>query len=69
MPESAGSDASGILHHAIIRGIERQYIFRDKADKEDFVGRLSQLVPRNPYKLLCMHRQTRLPQLFFVLES
>ncbi len=35
----------GILHHVIIRGIERQDIFRDQADREDFVDRLSKLAP------------------------
>jgi len=45
MPRSAGLGATGILHRVIIRGIERQDIFRNKADKEDFVDRLSKLVP------------------------
>ena len=44
MPRSARLDAPGILHHVIIRGIERQDIFRNKADREDFVDRLSKLV-------------------------
>jgi len=35
MPRSAGSDEPGILHNVIIRGIERQDIFRDKTDKPD----------------------------------
>lgn len=29
----------------IIRGIERKEIFRDKADKENFIVRLAQLIP------------------------
>ena len=45
MPRSARLDEPGILHDVIIRGIERQDIFRDKADKEDFVGQLSKLAP------------------------
>ena len=49
MPRSARLDAPGILHHVIIRGIERQDIFRNKADKEDFVDRLSKLVPGTPH--------------------
>jgi len=40
MPGSARLDAPGILHH-VIRGIERKDVFRVKADKEDFVDRLS----------------------------
>jgi len=54
MPRSAGSDAPGILHLVIIRGIKRQGIFRNKADREDFVDPLSKLVPENPEKLLCV---------------
>jgi len=38
-------DAPGILHHLIIRVIERRDIFRDKIDQEKFVDRLSQLIP------------------------
>lgn len=45
MPRSAGLDAPGILHHLIIRGVERRDIFRDQADQQDFVDRLSELVP------------------------
>lgn len=45
MPRLARLDAPGILHHVIIRGIERKEIFRDKTDKENFTDRLSQLVP------------------------
>ena len=38
-------DALGILHHIIIRGIERQLIFRDNFDRENFLERLFMLVP------------------------
>ncbi|WP_319524102.1 transposase [uncultured Desulfosarcina sp.] len=34
-----------MLHHVIIRGIERKPIFRNVADREDFIERLSSLVP------------------------
>ena len=44
MTRKAIIDAPGILHLAIIQGIERQDFFRDKANKEDFVERLSQPV-------------------------
>lgn len=46
MPRLARLDAPGILHHVIIRGIERKDIFRDMRDKDNFVERLSLLVPR-----------------------
>jgi len=45
MPRLARLDAPGILHHVIIRGIERKKIFRVSADYENFVDRLSRLIP------------------------
>ena len=44
MPRTARLDAAGILHHVIIRGIEKRSIFRDAADKDWFVQRLGALV-------------------------
>ncbi|BBO91405.1 transposase [Desulfosarcina ovata] len=46
MPRLARLDAPGILHHVIIRGIERKNIFRDTTDKQNLVDRLDQLVPQ-----------------------
>jgi len=45
MPRSARLDAPGVLHHVIIRGIERREIFKDDKDRENFLDRLSFLVP------------------------
>ena len=45
MPRLALLDALGVLHHVIIRGIERNKIFRDKADYDNFIDRLSRLIP------------------------
>ena len=45
MPRKARIDAPGALHHVIIRGIERRKIFRSDYDRENFVDRLSVLVP------------------------
>jgi putative transposase len=39
MPRHARLDASGLLHHVIIRGIERKPIFEEDRDKEDFIKR------------------------------
>ena len=39
-------DAAGVLHHIIIRGIERRKIFRNDADKNNFIDRLSNLLPQ-----------------------
>ena len=38
-------DAPGVLHHIIIRGIERRTIFRDDFDRENFLERLALLFP------------------------
>lgn len=46
MPRSARLDAPGVLHHVIIRGIERRKIFRDNRDRNNFLERLSELVPK-----------------------
>lgn len=45
MPRSARLDAPGVLHHLMIRGIERRKIFRNDEDREDFLERLSNLLP------------------------
>ena len=44
MPRQARLDAPGALHHVMVRGIERRPIFRDAADRTDFVARLAGLV-------------------------
>ena len=41
MPRQAGIDAPGALQHMIIRGIERQAIFKNDTDREDFIDRSS----------------------------
>ncbi len=45
MPRLAGLDARGVLHHTIIRGIERKKIFKDKSDQKNYVGCLARLMP------------------------
>ena len=45
MPRLARLDAPGVLHHIIIRGIERRKIFRDNKDRDNFIDRLSDLLP------------------------
>jgi putative transposase len=45
MPRQARLDAPGVLHHVMVRGIERRVIFRDDVDRADFVARLAALVP------------------------
>ena len=45
MSRLARLDAPGVLHHIIIRGIERRKIFRDDKDRDNFIDRLSDLLP------------------------
>ena len=45
MPRSARLDAPGVLHHIMIRGIERRKIFRSNKDRDDLIERLSNLIP------------------------
>ena len=45
MPRIARLDTPGLLHHVMIRGIERRKIFSDDKDREDFLERLSFLLP------------------------
>ena len=46
MPRLARLDAPGVLHHIMIRGIERRKIFRNNKDREDFLDRLTNLLPK-----------------------
>jgi len=45
MPRQPRLDAAGVLHHVMIRGIERRNIFRDTKDRNDLIDRLSFLLP------------------------
>jgi putative transposase len=45
MPRLARLDTPGVIHHVIIRGIERRKIFRDTKDKDNFLDRLEILLP------------------------
>ena len=40
MRRQARLDAPGILHHVMVRGLERRRIFRDDVDRHDFCTRL-----------------------------
>jgi len=44
MPRKARIDAVGALHHIIVRGIEGRKVFRDDADRENFLDRLANLL-------------------------
>jgi len=45
MPRLARLDAPGVLHHIMIRGIERRNIFKNNKDRKDLLDRLSNLLP------------------------
>ena len=45
MPRTARLDTPGLLHHIMVRGIERRKIFRDDKDRDNFIERLSILLP------------------------
>ena len=47
MPRQARLDAPGALRHIMIRGIERRKIFLNDRDREDFLERLSKLLPQS----------------------
>jgi len=44
MPRRSRIDAPGALHHIIVRGIDRKSIFKDDADKDNFLGRLKDIL-------------------------
>lgn len=50
MPRQPRLDIPHVLHHVIVRGIERRDIFADDADKERFVARLSDLLTKGATK-------------------
>lgn len=47
MPRKFRLDAAGVLHHVIIRGIERRPIFVTVADRRDFFERCGKLFPES----------------------
>jgi len=44
MPRLARLDAPQVIHHVMIRGIERRLIFRDNKDRDDMIDRLADLL-------------------------
>lgn len=51
MPRQARLDAAGTLHHVMARGIEQCLIFRDDRDREDFIGRMSELASKQAWHI------------------
>jgi hypothetical protein len=46
-------DSPGLLHHVMIRGIERRKIFKDDKDRENLIERLSILLPETKTLSIC----------------
>jgi len=44
MPRKSRIDASGALHHIMVRGIEKTKIFDNNADMQNFPGRLEEIL-------------------------
>ena len=51
MPRGPRLDAPGVLHHVMARGISRQALFRDDADRNDFVHRLAGLSTASAFQV------------------
>jgi len=54
MPRKSRIDAPGAMHHIIVRGIDRQKIFKNDEDRDHFLSRLGIILNRNENRLLCM---------------
>jgi putative transposase len=67
MPRVARLDTHGLLHHVMIRGIERRKIFSDDEDRENFIERLSVLLPET--KTPCYARAFLPTHAHFLLRS
>jgi putative transposase len=52
----AMTHAQGALHHIIIRGIKRKAIFKDCADRDNFVERLGRVIPESKPDCDTRHR-------------
>ncbi len=52
MPRGPRLDAPGVLHHVMVRGLERRAIFRDDRDRRDFLGRVAGLAQAQAWTVL-----------------
>ena len=52
MPRGPRLDAPGVLHHVMVRGIERRAIFRDDRDRGDFVARVAALAAAHAWSVV-----------------
>jgi REP element-mobilizing transposase RayT len=54
MPRQSRIDVPGALHHVIIRGSERQAIYKDDADRDNLLDRVDSLFVDSSTPLLCL---------------
>jgi len=52
MPRLARLDAPGLLHHVMVRGLNRQTIFKDDVDYQDFLQRIPLALKKSPADIL-----------------
>lgn len=52
MPRGPRLDAPGVLHHVMVRGLERRALFRDDRDRTDFLTRLASVHERTGLEIL-----------------
>jgi hypothetical protein len=52
----AMTHAQGALHHIIIRGIKRKAVFKDCADRDNFIERLGQVISESKPDCDTRHR-------------
>jgi putative transposase len=64
MPRLSRLDAPGVLHHVMGRGIERNDIFLNNRDRNDFINRLSMLVEEDAIEIFAW---TLMPNHFHLL--
>lgn len=66
MPRQARIDHPGLLHHVIVRGIDKQRIFRRTEDNKNIISRLEDLIPKT--KTQC-HAWALMPNHFHLLVT
>lgn len=64
MPRQQRLNLPGTLYHIIARGIERREIFRDDADREDFLARLGRALEKSRHQC---HAWALMPNHFHLL--
>ncbi|MBA3017213.1 MAG: hypothetical protein KJ550_13695 [Proteobacteria bacterium] len=47
MPRKSRIDAPGAMHHIIVRGIDRQKLFKNDEDRNNFLSRLGVILTVN----------------------